>query len=705
MRAEAAARRSGRVTARLRALFPLLLLCVCAAAVSLQILRVRESKQPPPPAGQRYAALPFLSLQPEPTGGGGNDDARPRDESVEPRGSVLAPRGAPSSALAAAPQAMVMPRPLPFPPPPPEPGAPLPAAGAHVLAPSGAPAAALPSVAPEASKVLPRSARPALLPPAGAPAAAAAGAETDYDDVEERDTEEWRALFTEAPAADASGDAPQAAPAAARAQRSPPLSPGSATAAAAADAAEGPVRVQRVRLAMREPEEPPSDTLYEAARGVFDATGALLAEDLRGRPLSPAMRCWIAEQPPEVAQGKANCALAARGDKCLSCWPGFYIAGAPKAGTTVLWRTLRRHPQVAPRDVKEAHFWDWLWPSNAAESLGRSERYADAAGADYAAHAADAAAGNGALLSAAFPALSAKERAALPFLVGDGDPNYMYSHMRFPWVTQDDGVDNSTDAGVTPRSLTFSTAEVMRATVPDARLIFVLREPGARALSHMRMVCEAACRREAARPAGEAPTRAHKADMDRCGGGGPACPASAATWAAVVARELEDLRLLCTGTRARNGSALPVAPDCSAVHALHAPGGHRGALRALSTGTWAGRSVYWPWLAEWLRMWPRKQLLFVRYEDWVSDPDATAARLFDFLGLQPLAPAALAQLPRPREDTAGDDAAFAAPETRHALRAFYEPHNEALADLLDEDARWTWRDVYAKAERTTDKNA
>ena len=45
------------------------------------------------------------------------------------------------------------------------------------------------------------------------------------------------------------------------------------------------------------------------------------------------------------------------------------------------------------------------------------------------------------------------------------------------------------------------------------------------------------------------------------------------------------------------------------------------------------------------------------------------------------------------------------PAVSPALRAFYESHNEALADLLDEDARWTWRDVYAKAERTTDKNA
>ena len=694
MRAEAAARRSARLTARLRAFLPLLLLCVCAAAASLHILRVREEAQPdpPPPAGQRYVALPFLGLQPEAVNDAGGV------VQVEPRTAVLAPRGAPSAELpAAAPKAMVMPLPLRLPPQPPAPDAPRHRATGFVLAPQGAPAADPAAVAPQAM-VLPWSLRRAQPPRPGAPAPGAADAEEDdYLEFDERNTEEWLGLFTEAPVEGGAPAAAQAAPLATPTTLPPPLPHlhGNVT------AADAPIRVQRLRIAMREPEDPPTDALYEAARAVFDATGALLAEDLRGRPLPAPMRCWIAEQPPEVAHGKANCALAARGDKCLACWPGFYIAGAPKAGTTVLWRTLARHPQVARREVKESHFWDWLWPSNTAESLGRAEKYADAAGADYAAHAAAAAVDNGTLLAAAFPELSPRVRASLPFFVGDGDPNYMYSHMRFPWVTRDPATaSNDTDSDEPPvEDRTFSTAEVMRATVPDARLVFVLREPGARALSHMRMTCEAACRREAARPPGEAPGRAHAIDLARCSGGGePACPASAATWAAVVERELEDVRLLCTGTRARNGSASPVADDCSAVHALHAPGGHRGSLRALSTGTWTGRSIYFPWLAEWLRVWPREQLLLLRYEDWVAAPDATAAQLFDFIGLQPLSPEALAQLPRPRVDAAGDDAAFTTAETRRTLRSFFEPHNQALAQLLGDDPRWTWQDVYAKAD-------
>ena len=679
MRAEAAARRNARLSARLRAFLPLLLLCVCAAAASLHILRVREEAQPdpPPPAGQRYAALPFLGLQPEE----GAVDGAVGEVQFAPRAAELP---------AAAPKAMVLPSPLRLPP---APAAPRQRAAGFVLAPQGAPAADPAAVAPQAM-VLPWSLRRAQPPRPGAPSPGAADVEEeDYAELDARNTEEWLELFTEAPVEGGTPAAAQAAPLATPATLPPPLRN-------ATTVADAPIRVQRLRIAMREPEDPPTDALYEAARGVFDATGALLAEDLRGRPLPAAMRCWIAEQPPEVAHGKANCALAARGDKCLACWPGFYIAGAPKAGTTVLWRTLARHPQVARREVKEAHFWDWLWPSNAAESLGRAERYADAAGADYAAHAAAAAADNG-TLAAAFPELPPRVRAALPFFVGDGDPNYLYSHMRFPWVTRDPATaSNDTDSDeLLVGERTFSTAEIMRATVPDARLVFVLREPGARALSHMRMTCEAACRREAARPPGEAPGRAHAIDMARCSGGdGPACPASAATWASVVQRELEDVRLLCTGTRVRNGSAALVADDCSAVHALHAPGGHRGALRALSTGTWTGRSIYHPWLAEWLRVWPRHQLLVLRYEDWVAAPDATAAQLFDFIGLQPLSPEALAQLPRPRADAAGDDAAFTTAETRRTLRAFFAPHNQALAQMLGDDPRWTWEDVYAKAD-------
>ena len=41
----------------------------------------------------------------------------------------------------------------------------------------------------------------------------------------------------------------------------------------------------------------------------------------------------------------------------LRCLPYFYLAGAPKCGTSDLWFNLLRHPQVYDKVGKECHFW------------------------------------------------------------------------------------------------------------------------------------------------------------------------------------------------------------------------------------------------------------------------------------------------------------------------------------------------------------
>lgn len=441
------------------------------------------------------------------------------------------------------------------------------------------------------------------------------------------------------------------------------------------------VAVRRITIALRDEEDAPSEELYEAARAVFDSQGALLADDFEGRPLRN--RCWIAEQPGELTGGKANCAVAVHGNKCLHCWPSFYLIGAPKAGSTVLWHSLAAHPQVVPRRGKEWHYWSWLWPSNAgSESLARTERYTDAAGGDYMAHVARNR--ELSILRRAFrnSSLTHGQHAKLPFLLGDGDPNYLYSTMRFPWVTPP-------VAHGQQQAPTFSTAQVMRAAVPDAKLVLILREPAARALSHMRMTCEAACRRENS-SSGAVRNAGHVRDMGRC----IRCPVSPEQWAQVVSREVADLQALCTGPEARRaGSGAAdelLAAECAAPRALHDAGGHRLALRAMCSGTWVGRSIYYHWLEEWLSVWPRQQLHLVRYEDWARQPGVVTAQVLEFLGAAPF-PQMEGHLPQPRKATAGDDASATTPETRRLLRSFYAPFNAKLAHILN-DTRWTWED-------------
>ena len=39
-----------------------------------------------------------------------------------------------------------------------------------------------------------------------------------------------------------------------------------------------------------------------------------------------------------------------------SCLPYLFVAGAPKAGTSSLWRYLAQHPDVVPPERKELRF-------------------------------------------------------------------------------------------------------------------------------------------------------------------------------------------------------------------------------------------------------------------------------------------------------------------------------------------------------------
>lgn len=95
-------------------------------------------------------------------------------------------------------------------------------------------------------------------------------------------------------------------------------------------------------------------------------------------------------------------------------------------------------------------------------------------------------------------------------------------------------------------------------------------------------------------------------------------------------------------------------------------------------------------LQDWLKHWPRQQLLILRYEDYIAAVPQHLKAVLAFL-----------DLPEPEAATFGAMAA-AEPQnkkayppmradTRQWLEAFYAPFNAALGKLLG-DARWTWVD-------------
>jgi len=94
------------------------------------------------------------------------------------------------------------------------------------------------------------------------------------------------------------------------------------------------------------------------------------------------------------------------------------------------------------------------------------------------------------------------------------------------------------------------------------------------------------------------------------------------------------------------------------------------------------KGLYAQSLAPWLERFARDSFLFLRSESFFADPGATLARVHAFLGLEPHEQQ---EFPVRR---AGGYAAGPDAESVRLLARFYQPHNQALYELLGEDLGW-----------------
>jgi hypothetical protein len=246
--------------------------------------------------------------------------------------------------------------------------------------------------------------------------------------------------------------------------------------------------------------------------------------------------------------------------------PDFLILGAQKAGTTALYAYLRQHPDVTGPVWKEVSFFDRHWARGDAWYRGN------------------------------FP-LRVRARGAA---VGEASPSYLF-HPLAP--------------------------ERVRALVPGARLIALLRNPVDRAFSHFQH--EVALGRE--------PLSFEDA-LDR-----------------------EDERM--------DGELERMRAD------------PRYFSRAWWNHTYVARGRYAEQLERWLASFPREQLLVVVTDDLRDDADATYRRVLDFLGVQPRSLDAYPPVfSRDYEPMAA--------ETRARLSADFSEPNRRLAELLGRELPW-----------------
>jgi hypothetical protein len=243
--------------------------------------------------------------------------------------------------------------------------------------------------------------------------------------------------------------------------------------------------------------------------------------------------------------------------------PDFLILGAQKAGTTALFSYLRKHPQVTGPAWKEVSYFDRYYARGARWYRGQ------------------------------FPVARGK-------IVGEASPSYLL-HPLAP--------------------------ERVRAVVPDARLIALLRDPVDRAYSHYQ----------------------HEVALGR----------EPLSFEDALAAEEERL----AGEVERMTAEPAYFSD------------------AWWNYTYFARGLYAEQLERWYAVFPRERLLVVPTEDLAERPDETYARIVEFVGARPHR---LAEYPRVFERVY--EPMYA--ETRVALAERYAAPNERLYELLGRDLGW-----------------
>jgi hypothetical protein len=279
--------------------------------------------------------------------------------------------------------------------------------------------------------------------------------------------------------------------------------------------------------------------------------------------------------------------------------------------------------------------------------------------------------------------LSAHPQVKVP---GPKEPNYWSWH-RFPARYQNFFVNESPIPRPGPGQCVsgeFSTSSLIhplaprrvRANLPDLRIFVVLRNPVDRAYSHF--------------------------VMSKVAGFEKACP-----FDEIVSREMDEIPELLAaherGFLSTSGdskscySTVDGTPICVAKHEKGWPKRRLRDdldLRDFYYQSYVFRSLYHDQLHRWLRLFPRHQLMIIQSERFFENEAGTMNEAAEFLGLEPFGFHSAVQLQRswdagvsnaselPQAYPAMDDA------TRRILADFFEPHNQQLYRLIDEDFGW-----------------
>ena len=270
---------------------------------------------------------------------------------------------------------------------------------------------------------------------------------------------------------------------------------------------------------------------------------------------------------------------------------------------------------------------------------------------------------------------------------GPKEPNYWSWH-RFPATYQDFFVNESPILDPRPGQYVsgeFSTSSLIHPLVPrrvqgnlpGVKIFVLLRNPVDRAFSHFMMSKSVGLEKEC-------------------------------SFEEIVRREMDEIpELLAAHERGFLDSEGEAKSWYSTIDgtpiyvAKHEQGWPKRIIRAdvdlrdFYYQSYVFRSIYLDQVHRWLRMFPRQQIMIIHSERFFENEAATMNRVAEFLGLQPFEFRAAEELQRSWD--AGANNAFERPQdyaamddaTRSTLTNFFEPHNQQLYRLIDEDFGWT----------------
>ena len=101
-------------------------------------------------------------------------------------------------------------------------------------------------------------------------------------------------------------------------------------------------------------------------------------------------------------------------------------------------------------------------------------------------------------------------------------------------------------------------------------------------------------------------------------------------------------------------------------------------------------SIYYIYIQEWLKVFPRKQLLIIKAEEYYSNREAVMTDVFKFLDVPALNDTTMEAVKKHKVLNTGNKIQPMLNETRYLLNEFTDIYNKELAKLLD-DPKFTWK--------------